>query len=88
MSRSWRVVASIGSRLAATTTLPPEPSRSGCTATRQRPWLPVAGTVTTLPELAENQAASSGTSGAGWSSSSGFLSSSSSWPLARRYWTR
>ena len=43
MSRSWRVVLSMPSRLAATTTLPPP--RSGCTATRQRPSPPVAGTV-------------------------------------------
>ena len=88
MARSWRMVSSTPSRLAATTTLP-EPSRSGCTATRQRPSPPVAGTVTALPALASSQAASSGTRGGCWPSwSSSFSSFFSSRPSVFRYWTR
>ena len=87
--RSWRMVLSIPSRLAATTTLPPEPSRSGCTATRQRPSPPVAGTVAASPALASSQAASSGTRGGCWPSwSSSFSSSFPSRPSLPRYWTR
>ena len=51
--------------------------RSGCTATRQRPSPPVAGTVAASPAFASSQAASSGTRGGCWPS----WSSSFSTPL-------
>ena len=87
ISRSWRVVLSIASRLAATTTLSPSPV--GWTTTRQRPSPLVAGTVAALPACLENQAASLGSRGG-----DSLLSRLSLGrlpvipPLASRFWTR